>query len=132
MMLTARDTRRDQAQMRAAGLTSYLVKPFSVDKCVAMVERLLAERRLVAYKEASRLYISAGAVRAAELTAASGDASSVRAADREVAVLFTDICGFTRLSSELAPRVVVDMLNSCFDVLCPPIVLEGGDIDKFI
>ena len=66
MMLTARDTRRDQAQMRAVGLTSYLVKPFSVDKCVAMVERVLAERRLLAYKEASRLYISDGAVRAAE------------------------------------------------------------------
>src|SRR4029077_296310 len=43
LMLTARDTRRDQAQMRAVGLTSYLVKPFSVDKCVAIVERVLAE-----------------------------------------------------------------------------------------
>jgi DNA-binding response OmpR family regulator len=66
LMLTARDTRRDQAQMRAVGLTSYLVKPFSVDKCIAIVERVLAERRLIAYKEASRLYISDGAVRAAE------------------------------------------------------------------
>ena len=27
--------------MRAAGLTSYLVKPFGPDKCVAIVERVL-------------------------------------------------------------------------------------------
>jgi CheY-like chemotaxis protein len=32
VMLSARDTRRDQAQMRAAGLTSYLIKPFGTDK----------------------------------------------------------------------------------------------------
>src|SRR6185503_11535270 len=127
-----RDTRRDQAQMRAVGLTTYLVKPFSVDKCVAMVERVLAERRLIAYKEASRLYISDGAVRAAEEAAASHDAYRVRAEEREVAVLFTDICGFTSISSELEPRQVVDVLNGLFDVLCPLIKAEAGDIDKFI
>jgi DNA-binding response OmpR family regulator len=132
MMLTARNTRRDQAQMRAAGLTSYLVKPFSVDKCVAMVERLLAERRLRAYKEASRFYISAGAVRAAEQAADAQDPSLVRADEREVAILFSDICGFTKMSSEMEPRAIVDLLNEVFDVLCPAIVEEGGDIDKFI
>src|SRR5439155_21255218 len=103
MMLTARDTRRDQAQMRAVGLTSYLVKPFSVDKCVAMVERLLAERRLLAYKEASRLYISDGAVRAAEDSARCHDPSRVRAEEREIAVLFSDMCGFTSMSSKTEP-----------------------------
>ena len=50
VMLTARDTKRDQAQMRAAGLTSYLVKPFGTDKCIAIVERVLAEARLSRYK----------------------------------------------------------------------------------
>src|SRR5260370_34117268 len=103
MMLTARDPRRDQAQMRAAGLTSYVVKPCSVDKCVAMVERVLAERRLLAYKEASRMYISDGAVRAAEETAREGDKFKVRADEREVAILFSDICGFTSMSCDMKP-----------------------------
>src|SRR5262249_4837138 len=40
LMLTARERKRDQAQMRAAGLQSYLVKPFGADKCIAVVERL--------------------------------------------------------------------------------------------
>jgi len=134
LMLTARDTRRDQAQMRAVGLTSYLVKPFSVDKCVAIVERVLAERRLIAYKEASRLYISDGAVRAAEDAARSGqlDRDAVRAESREMAVLFSDICGFTSMSCEMQPMEVVELLNSFFDVMCPVLKAEAADIDKFI
>ncbi len=133
-MLTARDTQRDQAQMRAAGLTSYLVKPFSVDKCVAMVERTLAERRLIAYKEASRLYISDGAVRAAEDAARSGqlDRDAVRAEARDMAVLFSDICGFTTMSCSMQPMEVVELLNDFFDVMCPVLKAEAGDIDKFI
>ncbi|HEX9103850.1 MAG TPA: response regulator [Polyangia bacterium] len=134
LMLTARDTRRDQAQMRAVGLTSYLVKPFSVDKCVAIVERVLAERRLIAYKEASRLYISDGAVRAAEDAARSGqvDRDAVRAEAREMAVLFSDICGFTSMSCSMQPMEVVELLNSFFDVMCPVLKAEAADIDKFI
>ncbi len=132
MMLTARDTRRDQAQMRAVGLTSYLVKPFSVDKCVAMVERVLAERRLLAYKEASRMYISDGAVRAAEEAARDGDRYKVRADEREVAILFSDICGFTTMSCNMQPLEVVELLNSFFDAMCPILKNEAADIDKFI
>jgi adenylate cyclase len=132
MMLTARTTRRDQAQMRAVGLTTYLVKPFAVDKCVAMVERLLAERRLSAYKEVSRLYISEGTVRAAEEAAKAGDLYRVRAEEREVVVLFSDICGFTSMSQTMEPREVVSVLNEVFDVLCPALKAEGADIDKFI
>jgi CheY-like chemotaxis protein/class 3 adenylate cyclase len=132
MMLTARNSRRDQAQMRAAGLTTYLVKPFSVDKCVAMVERVLAERRLLAYKEASRLYISDAAVRAAEDAARDHDVYRVRAEEREVAVLFSDICGFTSMSCEMKPSQVVELLNGFFDVMCPLLKDEAADIDKFI
>jgi DNA-binding response OmpR family regulator len=132
MMLTARDTRRDQAQMRAAGLTSYLVKPFSVDKCVAMVERVLAEKRLLAYKEASRLYISDGAVRAAEATARDHNLDRIRAEEREMTILFSDICGFTTMSASLRPPEVVELLNEFFDVMCPILKSEAADIDKFI
>jgi DNA-binding response OmpR family regulator len=132
MMLTARSGRRDQAQMRAVGLAAYLVKPFAVDRCVATVERVLAERRLRAYKDASRLYISDAAVRAAEQVAQSGDLSSVRATEAVVAVLFADLSGFTALSAERTPREVVELLNAHFDALCPIIRRQGGDIDKFI
>ena len=132
LMLTARDTRRDRAQMRAAGLTAYLVKPFSADKCVAMVERMLAERRLRAYKDASKLYISDGARRAAEAQAQAGALFSYRAAHAEMTVLFSDISGFTSMSSAMPAPDVVELLNGYFDAMCPVIKARGGDIDKFI
>ena len=132
LMLTARDTKRDQAQMRAAGLNAYLVKPFGADKCVALVERMLAERRLRAYKEASRLYISDGAVRAAEAQAESNQLFAYRAHELELSVLFSDIVGFTSMSSVLPAPQVVELLNGFFDAMCPIIKTRGGDIDKFI
>jgi class 3 adenylate cyclase len=132
IMLTARDSKRDMAQMRAAGATAYLVKPFSQDKCIAMVERTLAERRLLSYKEASRFYISEGARRSAEERAAAGDLGGVRAEEREAVVLFSDLQGFTAMSTGMQPRAIIELLNAYFDRMCPLIKAEGGDIDKFI
>ncbi len=132
VMLTARDSKRDQAQMRAAGLTSYLVKPFTTDKCIAIVERVLAESRLSRYKEASRLYISEGAVRAAEELSMSGAMGDIRAKEVDATLLFSDISGFTSMSSKMTPAEVVAILNEAFDALCIVIKDQGGDIDKFI
>ena len=132
VMLTARDSARDQAQMRAAGLRSYLVKPFTNDKCIAIVERVLAETRLSRYKEASRLYMSDGGVRAAEQLSAEKDFSRVRADQVDATLLFSDISGFTSMSARMTPREVVDVLNESFDALCVVIKEQGGDIDKFI
>jgi class 3 adenylate cyclase len=132
IMLTARDSKRDMAQMRAAGATGYLVKPFSQDKCIAMVERTLAERRLIAYKEASALFISQGARDAAEERATSGEAFAVRADEEHLAVMFSDLAGFTPMSASLTPHQLIVVLNDYFDVMCPIIKDHGGDIDKFI
>lgn len=132
IMLTARESKRDMAQMRAAGASAYLVKPFAQDKCVAMVERTLAERRLLDYKLASSYYISEGARRAAEERAAAGDVGGFRAEEREMSVLFSDLVGFTQMSSKLSPREVIALLNDYFDVMCPIVKEEHGDIDKFI
>jgi DNA-binding response OmpR family regulator len=132
IMLTARDSRRDVAQMRAAGAAAYLVKPFAQDKCIAIVERTLAERRLLAYKQLSSLYLSDGARRVAEHAAEIGDLESIRADEREVSVVFSDIVGFTRMSGAMTPREVIELLNEYFDVLCPLIKEQQGEIDKFI
>ncbi|MBA3540224.1 MAG: response regulator [Deltaproteobacteria bacterium] len=132
IMLTARDSRRDMAQMRAVGASAYLVKPFSQDKCIALVERTLAERRLMAYKEASSLFISEGARQAAEERAEHGGTLEFRADERTLAVMFSDLVGFTPMSANLRPRELIELLNDYFDVMCPIVKLHGGDIDKFI
>jgi CheY-like chemotaxis protein/class 3 adenylate cyclase len=132
IMLTARDSKRDMAQMRAAGASAYLVKPFSQDKCIALVERTLAERRLIAYKEASALFISEGARQAAEERASTGSTLAFRADERVCAVMFSDLVGFTPMSSALTPVQLIALLNDYFDVMCPIVKDFGGDIDKFI
>ena len=132
VMLTARDSRRDVQKLRAAGATAYLVKPFAQDKCIATVERTLAESRLIAYKEASSVYISEGAKKAAEDRAAAGDMGAIRVEEATMAVMFSDIVGFTMMSSTMEPRAVIEMLNEYFDDLCPIVKAQGGDIDKFI
>lgn len=133
IMLTARDSKRDMAQMRAAGASAYLVKPFAQDKCIATVERTLAEKRLLDYKIASSVYISQGAKAAAEARALSGELESIRATEEEdIAVLFSDLAGFTNMSLTMSPRDVIELLNDYFDLMCPLIVDLDGDIDKFI
>jgi CheY-like chemotaxis protein/class 3 adenylate cyclase len=132
IMLTARDSKRDMAQMRAAGASAYLVKPFSQDKCIALVERTLAERRLLAYKEASSLFISEGARQAAEERARTGGLLAFRADERIVSVMFSDLVGFTPISATLTPIELISLLNDYFDVMCPIVKRHGGDIDKFI
>jgi adenylate cyclase len=120
------------AQMRAAGASAYLVKPFSQDKCIALVERTLAERRLITYKEASALFISEGARAAAEERAVRGEALAFRAEQREVSVMFSDLVGFTPMSAQLSPADLIALLNDYFDVMCPIVKQHSGDIDKFI
>ena len=132
IMLTARDSKRDMAQMRAAGASAYLVKPFSQDKCIALVERTLAERRLIAYKEASSLFISEGAREAAEERALHGTLLAFRADERIVSVMFSDLVGFTPMSASLTPAQLIALLNDYFDVMCPIVKEHRGDIDKFI
>jgi CheY-like chemotaxis protein/class 3 adenylate cyclase len=132
IMLTARDSKRDRAQLRAAGAAAYLVKPFSQDKCIALVERTLAERRLIAYKEASSLFISEGARHAAEERAARGELLAFRADERNVSIMFSDLVGFTPMSATLTPVQLISLLNDYFDIMCPIVKEHAGDIDKFI
>ncbi len=132
IMLTARDSKRDMAQMRAAGASAYLVKPFSQDKCIALVERTLAERRLIAYKEASALFISDGARHAAEERAMRGETLAFRADERVCSVMFSDLVGFTPMSATMTASEVITLLNDYFDVMCPIVKANNGDIDKFI
>lgn len=47
-------------------------------------------------------------------------------------VAFIDICSFTMISENEPPDVVVQLLNSYFDVMVKEIIDQGGYVDKFI
>ena len=50
----------------------------------------------------------------------------------EATVAFIDICGFTSFSEKTTPDNVVNMLNTCFDVMVKEIIQQQGFIDKFM
>lgn len=52
--------------------------------------------------------------------------------NRDVAVLFVDIRGFTTMSEKLPPEQVVEILNSYFELTTNAIFKYGGTLDKFI
>jgi adenylate cyclase len=56
-----------------------------------------------------------------------GDVTRIKSA-----ILFADMRGYTRLSSQLEPEAAVELLNVFFDCLVPPIESEGGEILKYM
>ena len=57
---------------------------------------------------------------------------AIEAEQREVTVLFTDIIGFTRTSTELQAAQVANLLNVLFSLLADCVRAENGTIDKYI
>jgi adenylate cyclase len=56
-----------------------------------------------------------------------GQVSRIRSA-----MLFADMRGYTRLSSNLEPEETVALLNTFFDCLVPPIEAAGGEVLKYM
>jgi adenylate cyclase len=54
------------------------------------------------------------------------------AAEKEVTVLFSDITGFTRMSSGMSPQEVVGLLNEYFPPMAEIVFRYGGTLEKYI
>lgn len=54
-----------------------------------------------------------------------------KAFDRESAILFVDMSGFTKLSTVLDVESLSKVINSYFDLIVSEVILFGGDILKF-
>ena len=90
--------------------------------------RVRAER--VKINNAFRMYVAPEIV---DDVAGSGSYQlSLGGRNKDVAVLFVDIRGFTTMSENLAPEEVVDILNEYFGVITDAIFKNKGTLDKFI
>lgn len=50
----------------------------------------------------------------------------------DATVTFIDLCGFTKISENEEPNIVVGMLNEYFDLMVRKIIEQKGSVDKFI
>jgi adenylate cyclase len=98
-----------------------------MSRSLAASEQQLVEQTRV--RTALSRYLSADVV---ELIAREPDRLRLGGERREVTVLFSDVCGFTRLSESLPPETVVALLNELFTFATEIIHRRGGIIDKFI
>ncbi|MCP4319569.1 MAG: hypothetical protein GY789_27190 [Hyphomicrobiales bacterium] len=61
-----------------------------------------------------------------------GGSDAVTSAESNLALMFTDIIGFTKMSENMAPGEVAQLLNDHFAIVNECIEAQGGTIDKYI
>jgi len=126
---TSKDSKVEQVKIRSMGIQAFITKPFSPDRLIAEVERVLAESRLKNNQSAMRNYLTDATV-----THISSTKKGLipKAEDKFRTLLFSDIVQFTRISEQLTSRKVVDFLNTYFDRMVDELSMFNATIDKFI
>ena len=127
---TSKDSKADQVKIRSIGIQAFITKPFSPDRLIAEVERVLAETRLKHNQNAMSQYLPDSTV--SHISTSSKNNSEPIAEDKFRTLLFSDIVQFTHITSQLSSRQVVDFLNSYFDRMVEELMRFDTTIDKFI
>jgi adenylate cyclase len=104
----------------AAAAAAHLIR-----RVGALVARVTAEQRK--RERLGRYFSPAVAERLADQPTRAGAPDA-----QEITVLFSDIRGFTTLSSTLSPDEVVRMLNEYYGHMVGCVFQHGGTLDKFI
>jgi adenylate cyclase len=60
------------------------------------------------------------------------EGGAIGSVDTEATMLFSDLSGYTALSSELAPREVIELLNRYFPVMAEIVFDNEGTLEKYI
>ncbi len=132
LMLTAKESQVEKAKARKAGVSEFVSKPFTSDKILVIVERLLAEAKVLREREAMMSYMSDAAIKQARDRAQNNTNDTMTAYSDHASILFSDICGFTSMSEKHSPETVITLLNAYFDAMVPLVKEHAGTVDKFI
>lgn len=132
IFLTGQDQTTDEARGFELGAADYIHKPFSPPILRARVATHLALRQHMEESEKARAnlsrYFSPKLVE--ELATRDEPLGEVRRQD--VAVLFADMVGFTRISESLTPEEVMALLRSYHACIENAVFEHDGIMEKFI
>lgn len=133
IITSSRESRSSAAKGLRIGASTFISKPYTMDKILINVERLTAEQRLQRERDAMRLYISEAAMEAAKRNIDSkDDFVKFHASEKQLTILFSDIVGFTSICEKFKPMDTVTLLNSYLDLMTTVLKSHGAVIDKFI
>jgi class 3 adenylate cyclase/FixJ family two-component response regulator len=130
----------DMENIRTAmnrGAFDFITKPINFEDLTITMEKTLKHARqlkdtLQAIKENNilKMYVDENVL---NFMGSQEYESTIMANENiEATVMFIDVCGFTAISENTPPDVVVKMLNTYFDVMVKEIIAQEGHIDKFI
>ncbi|MBE0620697.1 MAG: protein kinase [Burkholderiales bacterium] len=142
IFLTALGDRTNIRRGMNLGADDFLNKPISrVELIEAVTSRLkkyenaarsLAERMVAGNDELKRWYRQSLSGAEAERPLAIAETAGMTGKMVVATVLFADIRNFTTYSERLAAGQIAELLNAYFEVVCQPIVRNGGRIAKLI
>jgi signal transduction histidine kinase/class 3 adenylate cyclase len=128
LMLTAKAQVRDLLEGFEAGANDYIPKPFSKAELLARIRTHVTVARTA---QSLRRFVPQGALE----ILGHDNVVDVRLGDtteRELAVLFSDVRGFTTLSERRTPAEIFALLNECYARIGPAVRAAGGFVDKYI
>ncbi|MEO5365784.1 MAG: response regulator [Magnetococcus sp. WYHC-3] len=108
---TQRNSQTDQVKMRSLGIQAYVAKPFTSDRIVAEVERVLAEARLEERRAVMREYFSEATIHSAQTE----NNEKNMGEDQFRTALSVGIARLDQIQQELAAPELVSLVNTFFD-----------------
>ncbi len=130
----------DMENIRVAmnrGAFDFLCKPVDFEdlevtmlKTLRHVEQLRQTLKAIKENDILRMYVDENVLQF--MTRSEFEASLTANETIEGTVVFVDICGFTAITEREPADVVVQLINSYFEVIVKAIIAQGGYVDKFI
>ncbi|MBF0142652.1 MAG: response regulator [Magnetococcales bacterium] len=124
---TSRSSHTDQVKIRSLGIQAFLSKPYTADRMVAEVERVLAEERMASQRKAFKNYFAE--VQESQLTTTGSDDEWI-ADDRFRTLLAADLMGLTDMVRDVPPLEVVKLLNLFVVRMEEVLALYDATIDR--
>lgn len=119
------------------GAFDFITKPinfedlsFTMEKTIKHVFQLRATFKAIKENNILKMYVDETVLNF--MGGREFEASLIANETIDASVVFFDICSFTSISENEPPDMVINLLNTYFDVMVKEIIAQGGYVDKFI